>query len=255
MAAVRGVWSTRITAAARGVRAEMTGAEAGGSDGGAEGGVGGAAPAPGALLTAAVHYSGARLDHHTNTICHLQHHHMNTLNRLHNINKKQNIDLIELRNCIDYINQHSSVIQSALRDASDSNAAVPVCSNIVKDIITVRNNIQESISNSIEIKEMLGVNYEPLMENLLKKMENQLNNWSGVLNIASKNLLNSRALMDNIQNLIVTQQQICTEVVDSELFSNLNIVEPDPTSPENDTISSEMFDKPSCFCSTPTQEQ
>lgn len=37
---------------------------------------------------------------------------------------------------------------------------------------------------------------------ILNFQENQLNNWSGVLNIASRNLLNSKALIENIQNLI-----------------------------------------------------
>lgn len=135
--------------------------------------------------------------------------------------ERQRSDLVELRKCIEYINQHAHMIQSSLRNVGSGEYSMPLCSSLVRDVIDMRSNIQECINNALEIKKIVGVNYEPFMNNLLRKMETELNNWSIFLNVTSRALHNSRALMDNIENLTIAQQQICAEVTNSDLFLSM----------------------------------
>ncbi|KAL4713096.1 hypothetical protein ACJJTC_004482 [Scirpophaga incertulas] len=141
--------------------------------------------------------------------------------KIYDFHERQQREVLELRRCLDYVSQHAHVLETVLRGGNGSGDAVPLGAALVRQAAPLQRSMAQCVANAARIRRLLAATHQPQMDNMLAKMEAELNMWTSFVQRAVDATYSTEVFMDNLHNMIAQQQRCVREVSSSTLFASL----------------------------------
>ncbi|CAK1550872.1 unnamed protein product [Leptosia nina] len=175
--------------------------------------------------------------------------------KIYDFHARQQREVAELQQCLEYISQHAHVLESALRGGSEE--AVPLSGSLMRQAAALQHCMAQCVANASRIRQLLTSAHRPQMDSMLAKMEAELGAGTAFLQRAMDATNSTEVTIDNLHNLIAEQRRCVREVSSSAVFASpCGAGDDGETSSSPPAPSTPFADRrPSTMCSTPIQRE